>query len=164
MAKHKKSIHEGQKGYVCNVCQRTFAQQTNLIRHQRTVHERQRDYECGVCQRKFTLKFNLIVHQRTVHKGRGDYECDVCKKTSFLTCQLLLVSFYNGLKPWFALETLICVEKRAKRALKAEYSLRFLHVTHARQTQTSNLQCCASKFSQFFDALLRKWCAVLTYT
>ncbi|CAB0033831.1 unnamed protein product, partial [Trichogramma brassicae] len=51
--------------------------------------------------------------------------------------RLIFILFFEH---YYALETLICIEKRAKKALKTEYSLRSLHVTHARQTQTSKHQ------------------------
>ncbi|CAB0044739.1 unnamed protein product, partial [Trichogramma brassicae] len=77
---HQKTIHEGQKNYVCDKCEKKFGQKGNLLIHQKAVHEGRKDYACDDCGKKFGQKSHLLCHQRTVHEGRKNYACDNCPK------------------------------------------------------------------------------------
>uniref|UniRef100_A0ABD2X4N5 C2H2-type domain-containing protein n=1 Tax=Trichogramma kaykai TaxID=54128 RepID=A0ABD2X4N5_9HYME len=90
---HHKTVHEGQKDYVCDVCPKMFTTKHNLTRHRKSSHEGQKDYLCDasshqgkkdhlcdVCPKAFTSKQNLTLHVRLIHEGRKDHICDVCQK------------------------------------------------------------------------------------
>ncbi|CAB0043646.1 unnamed protein product [Trichogramma brassicae] len=77
---HDHVLHLCSKNNACDKCEKTFFDQSTLIRHKKTVHGVRKDYECKNCKKKFGHKQHLLVHQRTVHEGRKDYGCDMCEK------------------------------------------------------------------------------------
>ncbi|XP_060852368.1 zinc finger protein 248-like isoform X6 [Rhopalosiphum padi] len=74
--------HTGEKPYACKVCGRSFSLKSSLVKHDRT-HTGDKPYACNVCESSFTQKWNLVVHNRT-HTGEKPYECGQCEK-KFIT-------------------------------------------------------------------------------
>ena len=42
-----KTIHEGERNYKCNSCQKSFSHSGDLNRHIKIIHEGQRNYKCN---------------------------------------------------------------------------------------------------------------------
>ena len=52
------------KMFVCDLCNRTFSNASNLTRHKHIIHDGQKPFECEICRKRFSLKQNLQSHQR----------------------------------------------------------------------------------------------------
>lgn len=95
--------HAGKRGFVCDICSRSFANPrqlyshrslhlgkrylcphcgyrarstANLRGHVRTKHE-EPSFHCDTCEKKFSTNNNLKSHQR-IHTGVTPYECEIC--------------------------------------------------------------------------------------
>ena len=82
------------KPYQCDVCNKKFTVNCDLVRHQRT-HTGDKPYQCAVCNKKFTGKSNLVQHQIThtgekTHFRDNPYQCAVCNRQ--FTCKSKLIS------------------------------------------------------------------------
>ncbi|XP_053622959.1 zinc finger protein OZF-like isoform X2 [Plodia interpunctella] len=72
-------IHTGEKPYQCEVCLSRFSSKHTLSMHYR-IHTGEKPFECEVCQRKFSCKSTLTTHKRT-HTGEKLFHCEDCQKT-----------------------------------------------------------------------------------
>uniref|UniRef100_A0A6I8N601 Zinc finger protein 263 n=3 Tax=Ornithorhynchus anatinus TaxID=9258 RepID=A0A6I8N601_ORNAN len=103
----QRKLHPGVKLYQCSLCEKTFSNNSNLIRHQR-LHSTERFYsglECGEvfigdshfipthkihlgeeihkcleCGKIFSQNTHLVRHLRT-HTGEKPFQCNVCGKS-----------------------------------------------------------------------------------
>lgn len=66
---------------VCNLCNKTFSCKQNFEIHLKAVHENQRPYQCDKCEKSFpyvnSLKCHMLQHS---DKNEKLYICEVCKK------------------------------------------------------------------------------------
>ena len=79
--------HTGNKLHQCNLYDKCFTQNKNLVRHQRT-HTVDKIYQCGQCKKCFAKKSNLAMHQK-IHTGDRPYQCsqfDKAFSTNMYTC------------------------------------------------------------------------------
>ena len=81
-AKHMFTVHEGQKSFSCNFCQKVFTAKRNLEHHIKHVHERaDKVYNCEKCDKTFQWEVSLNKHIAAVHDiGKKQYQCEVCSK------------------------------------------------------------------------------------
>jgi len=63
-------VHSGERPFSCELCARSFTQESNLRRHLR-VHSGDRPYVCRVCNRSFTQSNNLKAHMALHGVGGG---------------------------------------------------------------------------------------------
>ena len=64
-----KTIHEGQRNYNCNSCEKSFTQSGHLKRHIKGLHEGQRNCKCDSCGKSYTQSGHLKLHIKTLHEG-----------------------------------------------------------------------------------------------
>jgi len=72
------SIVGAEKTFVCEVCNKAFAQKHYLKGHMR-VHTGERPYKCSQCEKTFTQLSTLSKHMPT-HTGKWPFTCDLCPK------------------------------------------------------------------------------------
>ena len=81
-------VYEGQKGYKCKSCGKSFSQADDLRKHIPMVHEDHKDHKCESCGKLFSQTGDLKKHINTIHGEDKDYKYESCGK-SFLDEQSL---------------------------------------------------------------------------
>ncbi|XP_023716845.1 protein glass, partial [Cryptotermes secundus] len=66
--------HSGERPFCCNVCKKSFSQQSNLKTHQR-IHNDERPFHCELCKKKFIRRDNLTTHL-LIHSGQKQQHRD----------------------------------------------------------------------------------------
>ena len=61
-------VHENEKSYKCETCEKSFGIKKNLKRHVRMIHENLKVYRCESCDRSFGQKDSLKNHVNVVHE------------------------------------------------------------------------------------------------
>ena len=76
----------------CRYCQKTFTITQSLKQHIRTVHEGQKDFICGQCSKSFTTSKNLKQHMIVVHEPwlMVHFDCTKCEKSFTRDAKFLL--------------------------------------------------------------------------
>ena len=54
--RHVRVVHEKQKDFVCELCDKSFASNANLKQHLDAVHEKLRPFKCEYCDADFGSK------------------------------------------------------------------------------------------------------------
>ena len=150
LAAHKQAVHECLKPHKCDVCQACFAKKRTLVDHKRCVHEGARLYACDLCDAMFGLKHILDDHKRCVHEGLRPFECDVCQ-----------VSF--GLKSTLGRHKRFVHSTKAQQRIKkreeqTHNALSDNGFTYERELQIKFNSRAARPFSARVDfAILRSW-------
>ena len=68
ISRHTKTVHEGQRNYKCESCEKSYVQSGYLKKHIKTIHEGSKDHKCGFCERAFSLASNLKSHIKRIHE------------------------------------------------------------------------------------------------
>ncbi|GIY16473.1 hypothetical protein CEXT_423021 [Caerostris extrusa] len=71
-------VHNPEKPYVCNFCDKAFINTGRLITHIR-AHTGEKPFSCDKCGKCFPDKDNWRVHLRT-HTGEKPFACNKCNK------------------------------------------------------------------------------------
>ena len=58
----KQTFHEGNKPYICNVCDKVFSYKQYLNKHIESAHEGKKPFNCNVCNEVFSEKGHLNQH------------------------------------------------------------------------------------------------------
>ena len=87
------SVHEDNKDFKCESCEKSFSQKGYLKNHIKRVHEGRKDYKCEFCGKSFSERQKLEIHISMVHEGHKDYKCESCGK-SFTEAQYLKNYFF----------------------------------------------------------------------
>lgn len=83
---HIKHVHKGIREYVCEICSKEFKTNGSLAQHYLT-HQSTRDVECPVCSKMFRDKIALNRHS-LIHSGQKNQVCELCKRTFYRTNDL----------------------------------------------------------------------------
>ncbi|XP_050030305.1 uncharacterized protein [Dermacentor andersoni] len=87
LKEHLASHDESRKGrFVCDICQRSFFQSSDLSRHRQT-HNSERRFECSICKRGFLNSSSLKRHEKE-HDPAQRTPCPECGATFKRPCQL----------------------------------------------------------------------------
>ncbi|KAM4725186.1 uncharacterized protein FYW61_013415 [Anableps anableps] len=100
--KGQKKTHRDKKLYFCEMCDKGFSLNKNLVAHMR-IHTGERPFSCKACGKCFTKKSNLTRHLKT-HTGEKPFPCDACKKTFSLKRDLVKhMRIHTGEKPFLCM-------------------------------------------------------------
>ena len=80
LKKHTKTIHERQRNYQCESCEKSFTLSGYLKTHIKT-HVGQRNYNCDSCGKSFTTAGSLKTHIKTIHTDQWNYKLFKSKET-----------------------------------------------------------------------------------
>ncbi|XP_018401745.1 PREDICTED: zinc finger protein OZF-like [Cyphomyrmex costatus] len=91
LRRHEK-IHNGEKTFECEYCEKIFLQKGNLSKHVIAKHNNDgcckdsKDkydvsvpHKCGTCNKEFKDKWHLRRHEK-IHNGEKTFECEYCGK------------------------------------------------------------------------------------
>jgi len=71
--KEHKVIHDPSQRFICQYCQKSFAQRNHLRYHLASKHgvcDGETSHDCNVCKKKFAFSFQLKKHKIQVHKDQ----------------------------------------------------------------------------------------------
>ena len=69
---------KGAKKYDCNLCGKTYTQQSCLNLHITVYHEGLKNHICELCGKAFGQSSGLKKHVENVHVGIKNHICNIC--------------------------------------------------------------------------------------
>ncbi|XP_058834104.1 zinc finger protein ZFP2-like [Topomyia yanbarensis] len=81
LRKHMRS-HRVEEHSRCEICAKSFSQDSNMTRHIELMHMRDGRYFCMHCPLTFTVPAELKAHRET-HPNEKAYKCSFCEKAFF---------------------------------------------------------------------------------
>ncbi|XP_037936677.1 transcription factor grauzone-like [Teleopsis dalmanni] len=72
--------HDGSTAYICAECGKVSLNKEALRAHKKYVHESERKFKCNICDKAFKVSGVLKEHMST-HTGQDLYQCPHCPKT-----------------------------------------------------------------------------------
>ena len=63
-----KEVHEKEKSYQCDTCNKDFFTKPDLKKHNDSVHEKKKPYKCHICDCRCAIARNLRKHSTGVHE------------------------------------------------------------------------------------------------
>lgn len=77
---HRRTFHEGKKGYVCKICGQDFSYPSLLSKHRRVRHFPELcKHKCAECPKRFASRGDLVRHFGK-HTGNKKFKCGSCGK------------------------------------------------------------------------------------
>ena len=68
------SVQEGKKVFKCDVCGKSFSNQTKLTEHIAAIHEGKKPFRCDICSYRFSQKTTMKKHVASVHEGKKPFK------------------------------------------------------------------------------------------
>ncbi|XP_050438561.1 zinc finger protein 300-like isoform X2 [Adelges cooleyi] len=100
--KQQLAVHQTKhdKRFVCDICNKRFAQKSQLDVHVKAVHYNERPYSCVLCKKSFKTKGSHDAHM-IVHTDTRNYQCPHCDKKCRKRYDLTLhIRTHTGEKPF----------------------------------------------------------------
>lgn len=79
LRKHLRS-HRVEEHSRCEICYKSFSQDSNMKRHIEMMHMRNNQYYCLHCSQTFELSDELRLHRETAHVNELPFKCAFCEK------------------------------------------------------------------------------------
>lgn len=117
LRKHIRS-HRIEEHSRCEICLKTFSQDSNMKRHIEVMHMRDNRYYCLHCPLMFELPDELRLHRESAHANELPFKCAFCEK-AFSHLQSLANHSKCHRNPERHLKEFIKPLKRKRRARKA---------------------------------------------
>ena len=74
------AVHDGQRNYHCQICDKRYKQLPHLKRHQEKDHaDIHSKAKCEICETEFSAKFELTSHVMNYHHDISR-KCEFCQK------------------------------------------------------------------------------------
>ena len=120
-------VHNDQRTFPCDACDKSFKQKDKLSRHIASVHLQQRPFQCDFCNMAFARKDEQTRHLRIVHMGEK-----LVKKSNKVRALMSLNEAYKDSGPikvnqkmafiWFEMDfgwflTSVCARTRVLKNL-----------------------------------------------
>ena len=95
-------MHENDRAFKCNHCDKAFKLNQELKVHIASVHEGKKPYECSICSKRFSRSKDRNIHISNVHEGKKSFKCDICLNDYFTKNQLNVHtrSIHENIKPF----------------------------------------------------------------
>ena len=71
-------VHEKQRPFKCDLCDKRFGEKGNQRKHMQSVHMNHRPFQCHLCPSSFAFKDGLARHRRLVHENIRPFRCSRC--------------------------------------------------------------------------------------
>uniref|UniRef100_A0A8D8TSE2 PR domain zinc finger protein 5 n=1 Tax=Cacopsylla melanoneura TaxID=428564 RepID=A0A8D8TSE2_9HEMI len=93
---HIDEIHNKEKDFACQLCNKLFIRNNYLMKHIRVVHEKVRNHKCNECARTFSFPAGLSEHIRTHHMREKLCVCEICGESFFSRDRLRSHKYSHG--------------------------------------------------------------------
>lgn len=78
LRKHLKTVHDVVERHLCQICNFSFADKSNL-KHHMVTHTDNKRFICSFCGARFHKLTNMTEHMNA-HLGVKPYQCEICSK------------------------------------------------------------------------------------
>ena len=98
MKVHDRYLHQNQKPYKCDECERTFVRSDDLRRHFKNHRYKELNkgkHMCSLCGKQFNNTGQRLRHERFSHMNIRNHSCEDCGKKFHTPQQLKRYNYLN---------------------------------------------------------------------